>query len=110
MIEVHRTWWVSTAAVGARSIPKLIEDPGLLAPDCPTTSRCRRAVGRWLGAHTGCMATLRSDAVTVGANDVALGDLLQQNGPGPKHRAARGQPELLGRSLAVVEVHLVRRE
>jgi hypothetical protein len=48
--------------------------------------------------------------MAVGADDIALGDLDQQFRPSHEHGSTFGQPECLETRIAVVEVHLVRRQ
>src|SRR5262245_14466053 len=108
VVEIHGTRWKSAATVLAGLVADPIEKAGMLTRIPALPRRGRRAAEH--GSRVLGMATLGADPMTVGTHHVALRCLVEQDRRRSKRCASFGQPEPLDRSVAMVEVHLIRLE
>jgi hypothetical protein len=106
MVKVHRRRRKPSSTIGARPVAKAIQRSRLRPPQLALSLDVsgRTLWSRWSSG----VSPLGSDPMAVGTDDVAFRRLAQERRRGPKHRAARGQPESFRTSIAVIEVHLVR--
>src|SRR5690349_8139206 len=95
MVEVHCRRRKAGAAVRARAVPQAVEETGLPPPPSALAVQASRGT-EGTDRPRGVLA-LRSNAMTVRADDVALRDLLEDRARRTQHRASGCQPEPLGR-------------
>lgn len=108
MVEIHGGWRKASGAVSARLVAEAVQHAGLAAPARALANEAWRGTGR--GGWARGVPPLRSDAMTVRADDVALRDFAEDRVCRTQHRASGCQPEGLEVGFAVIEVHLVRSE
>lgn len=108
MVEVHRTWGKALVAVLTGTITQGVKTSRLLPP-CGSLSRKSSGVAR-VSTWSRSVASLGSDPMTIGTDDIALRDLVLDQSLRSEHRAARRQSKCLDRPVAVIEVHLMRLE
>jgi hypothetical protein len=110
MVEVHRTWGESTAAVRTGNGLELVQDVGLVPPPSPTFVEAKGGSGGRPRREPQPMLGSRSKPVAIGADDVAFRGLSQQLLEILECSPPRTQDEGLRRGVAMVKVHLVRLE
>ena len=110
MVEVHRARREPAAAVDARAITKLIEEPAVFGPATTTLVEASRCPHRRSEPQALAVLGEGPDAVADRTHDVALRELGEQALHRRAERRAARQAERLGRRIAMVLVHLVRRE
>ncbi len=108
MVEVHRGGQESTAAVGAWPITESIEHARLSTPLLALSLHIARWGRRCIQACR--VPSLGSHPMTVRADDIAFRGLIEERRRWTERGPALGESKQLGRSIAMVEVHLVRSE
>jgi len=109
VIEVHCALGKPDAAVSTWDRTQLIQEIRVIAPMrapiCEPRRRRRRTRGEPLT-----VARASPQPMTICADDIALCRLDQELLAILQRRSARAQPELLGRGIAMIEVHLMAGE